>query len=185
MSNMTPDPFTAADLRRLRDLTDALPSGPWEAVELSHLEVHGPAPFDPDVDLDERAWRANEERRAETAAWRGIRSADGARILGEPLPGGRPRPVHQTELLWLAEVRTAVPRLLVTLRELWPRPSRPTAEVASTPPAPLPPERIEKAARAAYERAPGLERWQQLSEQERRGWVARIEAALETLLPDC
>ncbi len=180
-NSSSPAVLTVAELRRLRDLTNALPPGPWEAVELSHLEVHGPAPFDPDVDLDERAWRANEERRAKTAAWRGIRAVDGTRILGEPLPGGRPRPVHHSELLWLAEARTAVPRLLATLREMWPRPSRPAAEATPAPPAPPPPERIEAAARAAYERDPGLERWRQLSEQERRGWIARIEAALDTL----
>lgn len=185
MSNSCSGPLTVVELRRLRDRTEALPPGPWAAVEISHLELHGPAAFDPDIDLDERAWRANEQRRAATAAWRGIRASDGTRILGEPLAGGRPMTVHCGELLWLADVRTVVPQLLATLRSLWPRPPRPAAAITPTRAAAATttatPARLNAAARAAYEREPGIEKWDELSGERRRAWVARIEAALAVL----
>lgn len=179
MTEASPAPFTVAELRMLRDRTRALPAAPWAAVEMSHLELHGPAPFD--ADIDEQAWRANERHRAETAAWRGIRAADGTRILGEPLAGGRPLPVYSAELLWLAEARTAVPRLLATLRSLWPGSSPPADQTQQATVTPRPQARIEEAARAAYDREPGIERWDQLTAGQRRSWVARIEAALDVL----
>lgn len=182
MTNSSCAPLSVLELRRLRDRTALLPPGPWVAIELSHLELHGPAAFDPDIDLSERAWRANEHERAATAAWRGLVAADGTQIVGQRLAGGRPQQVHQPELLWLAEVRTVVPRLLATLRGLWPGAAPPVVGPGATAASrPVSRVELEVAARAAYEHDPGVERWGQLSDRERCGWVERIAVALAKL----
>lgn len=179
-----PEPLDPAALRRIRDRTAMLPLPPWRAVELSQLEVHGSSEFDPVVDVSRAAWERNEQTRAETAAWRGVVAADGMRVVGEPLPGGRRTSVHDPVLLWVVEMREAVPALLATLRQLWPRRTDQEGIVANrdqTAPARWSKVDVEQAARAAYEQRPGVERWDELPELHRQEWVDRIEAALDTI----
>lgn len=174
-------PLGAAELRRIRAQVDALPPAPWTAVELSDFDLHGAREWDPDVQPSREAHEREERLRREHAAWRGVRAADGALVAGEPVAGGSPSRVVDPTWLFLAEARTAVPRLLATLRPLWRlRDLGPPAPVA--PARREEPEVVRRApdaealGRAAFEAIPAPTSWRELPELVRDEWLARAAA---------
>lgn len=179
-------PLTVPELQRLAAIVATLPAGPWQAVERTDMQVHGPAAWDPDEQPSEAAHARSEQRRSEQAAWRGVVAADGTLIVGEPLPGGSPRPVVDPAWRWVADSPAWASRLLATVRELW-------RDAHATPPPPPPasatPPRtgaalevtgptVEVAAKAAYESVHAAVAWQDLGWVAQQDWRRRAASAL-------
>lgn len=176
-------PMDVASLRRSAATVRLLPPGPWRAVELSHLEVHGPATWDPQEDPDRASFDRNEQVRAERAAWRGLVDADRTRLVGEPLAGGSIREVRDPVWRFLASSRSEVELLLATVRALW-APARPAPGRLSTPAEPargtIDDAVVERAARAAFEAVPCPTGWAVEPEVNKAEWRARARAVLES-----
>jgi hypothetical protein len=177
-------------LQRLAAWDRALPPAPWRAEEHSHLQVHGPAEFDPDIDVDRVPFDRQEQARADRAAWRGLVSADGQRVVGEPLAGGSVRDVTDSTWRALADLRSDLPAVLALLRRLWPRaaetPETPTSAPDTQPSAPPPrasPDAalLERIAAAAYQSDGAPVPFSSLPATVQAEWRSRAVAVLKEI----